>query len=199
MSGVRVLVGTRKGAFILMSDGNREKWDVSGPYFGGWEIYHLKGSPVDPNRIYVSQFSSWFGQIIQRSDDGGKTWGPIHIIAEDGANALNNPTAVVLRKTNRVILMYQRYAKGFDEHNAEPGFDGPHVCRTFTIHSDNNGLNWSQPIEITSQVKRPIEVTSTASGPGRGIQLTRGKHVGRILLPFNQGPYGHWKVYAGLL
>jgi photosystem II stability/assembly factor-like uncharacterized protein len=74
MSGVRVLVGTRKGAFILTSDGKREKWEVSGPHFAGWEIYHLKGSPVDPNRIYVSQTSGWFGQVIQRSDDGGKTW-----------------------------------------------------------------------------------------------------------------------------
>jgi len=74
MSGVRVLVGTKKGAFILTSDGKREKWEVSGPHFAGWEMYHLKGSPVDPNRIYASQTSGWFGQIIQRSDDGGKTW-----------------------------------------------------------------------------------------------------------------------------
>ncbi len=74
MSNVRVLVGTRKGAFILTSDGKREKWDVSGPHFAGWEIYHLKGSTVDPNRLYASQNSGWFGQIIQRSDDGGKTW-----------------------------------------------------------------------------------------------------------------------------
>jgi len=74
MSGVRVLVGTRKGAFILTSDGKRQRWDVSGPHFGGWEIYHMKGSPVDPNRIYASQSNSWFGQIIQRSNDGGKTW-----------------------------------------------------------------------------------------------------------------------------
>ena len=74
MSGVRLLVGTRKGAFILTSDGKREKWDVSGPHFAGWEIYHLKGSPADPNRLYASQTSGWFGQIIQRSDDGGKTW-----------------------------------------------------------------------------------------------------------------------------
>jgi len=74
MGKVRVLVGTRKGAFILTSDGKREKWDVSGPHFAGWEIYHLKGSPVNPNRIYASQTSGWFGQIIQRSDDGGKTW-----------------------------------------------------------------------------------------------------------------------------
>ncbi len=74
MSKVRVLVGTRKGAFILTSDGKRENWDVSGPHFAGWEMYHLKGSPADPNRIYASQSSGWFGQLIQRSDDGGKTW-----------------------------------------------------------------------------------------------------------------------------
>jgi photosystem II stability/assembly factor-like uncharacterized protein len=74
MGKVRVLVGTRKGAFILTADGKREKWDVSGPHFAGWEMYHLKGSPVDPNRIYASQTSGWFGQVIQRSDDGGKTW-----------------------------------------------------------------------------------------------------------------------------
>jgi len=74
MSTVRLLIGTRKGAFILTSDGMRKKWDVSSPHFGGWEMYHLKGSPADPNRLYASQTSSWFGQIIQRSDDGGKTW-----------------------------------------------------------------------------------------------------------------------------
>ena len=74
MSTVRLLVGTRKGAFILTADGKRKQWDVSGPHFAGWEMYHLKGSPVDPNRLYASQTSSWFGQIIQRSDDGGKTW-----------------------------------------------------------------------------------------------------------------------------
>ena len=74
MSGVRVLVGTRKGAFILSSDGKRKEWDVSGPHFAGWELYHVKGSPADPNRLYASQSSGWFGQIIQRSDDGGKTW-----------------------------------------------------------------------------------------------------------------------------
>ena len=74
MSGVRLLVGTRKGAFILTSDGKRQNWGVSGPHFAGWEMYHLKGSPVNPDRIYASQTSGWFGQIIQRSDDGGKTW-----------------------------------------------------------------------------------------------------------------------------
>ena len=76
-SGVRVLVGTRKGAFILTSDGKRQKWDVSGPHFAGWEIFHLKGSPADPNRLYASQSSGWGGQVIERSNDGGKTWEPV--------------------------------------------------------------------------------------------------------------------------
>src|SRR5262245_48491070 len=74
MSGVRVLVGTKKGAFVLTADGTRDRWKVSGPHFAGWEIYHMKGSPADPNRIYASQTSGWFGQIIQRSSDGGQTW-----------------------------------------------------------------------------------------------------------------------------
>jgi hypothetical protein len=74
MSAVRLLVGTRKGAFVLTSDGRRDNWKISGPHFAGWEIYHLKGSPADPNRIYASQSSGWFGQVIQRSNDGGNTW-----------------------------------------------------------------------------------------------------------------------------
>ena len=74
MSSVRVLVGTRKGAFLLTSDGKRKNWNVDGPHFAGWEIYHLKGSPADPGRLYASQSTGWFGQLIQRSSDGGKTW-----------------------------------------------------------------------------------------------------------------------------
>jgi photosystem II stability/assembly factor-like uncharacterized protein len=77
MSRVRILVGTRKGAFVLTADATRERWDISGPHFGGWEIYHLKGSPADPNRLYASQSSGWFGQQIQRSNDGGTTWEPV--------------------------------------------------------------------------------------------------------------------------
>ncbi|MDQ6649463.1 MAG: exo-alpha-sialidase [Actinomycetota bacterium] len=77
MSGVRVLVGTRKGAFVLSADGTRRDWRVDGPHFGGWEIYHLKGSPADPNRLYASQSTGWFGQLVQRSDDGGVTWRPM--------------------------------------------------------------------------------------------------------------------------
>src|ERR1700687_4489279 len=77
MSKVRVLVGTRKGAFVLTSDGKREKWDVSGPHFGGWGMFNIKGSPPDPDLLYASQSSGWSGQVMQRSNDGGKTWAPV--------------------------------------------------------------------------------------------------------------------------
>jgi photosystem II stability/assembly factor-like uncharacterized protein len=77
MTGVRLLVGTRKGAFTLTADGARRHWEVSGPHFGGWEIYHLNGSPADPDRLWASQSSGWFGQVIQRSDDGGRSWRPV--------------------------------------------------------------------------------------------------------------------------
>ena len=77
MSRVRLLVGTRKGAFVLTSDGKRRQWKLDGPFFGGWEVYHVKGSPADPDRLYASQSTGWFGQLIQRSNDGGRTWEPV--------------------------------------------------------------------------------------------------------------------------
>ena len=95
MSGVRVLVGTKKGAFILSADGKRNNWTVEGPFFAGWEIYHVKGSPVDPNRIYASQTSGWFGQVVQRSDDGGKTW------VQPGVSADEPPTSWPPKPSNR--------------------------------------------------------------------------------------------------
>ncbi len=77
VSGVRLLIGTQKGAFIATSDGRRRDWTITGPLFGGWEMYHLAGSPADPDRLYASQSSGWFGQVIQRSDDGGTSWEPL--------------------------------------------------------------------------------------------------------------------------
>jgi photosystem II stability/assembly factor-like uncharacterized protein len=100
MSGVRVLVGTRKGAFTLTSDGKRQRWNVSGPFFAGWEIYHMKGSPVDPTRIYASQTSGWFGQIIQRSDDGGKTW---HQPGTPAGEATTNPQGFPMGESNKFV------------------------------------------------------------------------------------------------
>ncbi len=97
MTTTRVLVGTKKGAFVLTSDGTRKTWKVDGPHFAGWEIYHMKGSPVDPDRIYVSQSSGWFGQIIQRSDDGGKTW------TTPGGEKMPEPAGPPAGQSNRFI------------------------------------------------------------------------------------------------
>jgi photosystem II stability/assembly factor-like uncharacterized protein len=120
MSKVRVLVGTRKGAFILSSDGKREKWDVSGPHFTGWEIYHMKGSPVDPDRIYASQTSGWFGQIIQRSDDGGKTWQQPGVPAGEPA-----PTAAGMPKPAPNKFVYDAAAKPLTTHQWYDGTQHP--------------------------------------------------------------------------
>ena len=97
MSKVRVLAGTRKGAFVLESDGKRKDWKVSGPHFTGWEIYHMKGSPADPNRIYASQSSGWFGQVIQRSNDGGKTW------EAPGGGVTMAPSGMPMGESNKFV------------------------------------------------------------------------------------------------
>src|SRR5881628_1198319 len=111
MSKIKVLVGTRKGAFVLTSDGARKRWKVSGPHFAGWEIYHMKASPVDPDRIYASQSSGWFGQIIQRSDDGGKTWNTPGSSGED----LKGPEGMPKGESNKFV------------YEGEPG---KHLCTT---------------------------------------------------------------------
>ena len=100
MSRVRVLVGTRKGAFVLTSDGKRQKWTIDGPHFAGWEIYHLKASPVDPDRIFASQSSGWFGQIIQRSDDGGKTW---HQPGTPAGEMTRSPEGFPMGESNKFV------------------------------------------------------------------------------------------------
>jgi len=136
--------------------------------------------------------------VLRRSADGGRSWGPVRTLFSDGDNALNNPCVVVLHTgehAGRVLLFWQRYLAGRDEHGAARGYDDPAVCRTFVAHSDDHGATWSAPREITRAVK-PEFATSTASGPGAALQLREGPHAGRVVLPLNCGPYGDWKVYA---
>ncbi|MCD6332065.1 MAG: exo-alpha-sialidase [Bacteroidales bacterium] len=134
--------------------------------------------------------------VLKRSQNRGASWLPLQVVAEDGANSLNNPLVVQDKKTGRVLLMYQRYPRSHDERSVGPGYESDTICRTYLIHSDDDGVHWSSPKDITRQVKRPTWVTSTASGPGNGIQLKHGAHKGRLIMPFNQGPYGKWRVYA---
>lgn len=134
--------------------------------------------------------------VMKRSNNNGRSWSKIQLIAEDGKNCLNNPMLVEVEETGRIILMYQRYPEGFHEREVLPGYVDSRVCRSFITYSDNDAKDWSTPRDITKSVKRPTWVTSIAGGPGIGIQLKKGKYRGRLIMPFNQGPAGKWKVYS---
>jgi photosystem II stability/assembly factor-like uncharacterized protein len=160
MTAIRVLVGTRKGAFLLTSDGKREKWKVEGPHFAGWEIYHMKGSPADPDRIFASQSSSWFGQIIQRSSDGGKTWetpgsGPDASQGELAKGESNKFVYDVSAETGKPITTHKWYDG--TQHpwefkrvwHLEPSLDDPDavyagVEDAALFRSTNGGQTWQE-------------------------------------------------------
>jgi sialidase-1 len=135
--------------------------------------------------------------LLKRSMDGGKTWGKLLIIAEDGEKSMNNPCAVVESRTGRVLLMIQSYPAGVRERdNIQTGIEGERIVRNLLLTSEDEGVTWSQPRDITRQTKRPEKVTTMAVGPGLGIQLRHGKHTGRLVFPFNEGPYGIWNIYT---
>jgi hypothetical protein len=160
MSGVRVLVGTKKGGFILTSDGTRKKWKVEGPLFAGWEIYHMKGSAVDPNRIYASQSSGWFGQIMQRSSDGGKTW------ETPGGGMQKSPHGFPMGESNKFVydtspetgkpitthLWYDNSQHPWEFKRVwhlEPSLTDPDVCYAGVedaglFKTTNGGVTWSE-------------------------------------------------------
>ena len=140
MSGVRVLVGTRKGAFVLTSDGKRQQWDVSGPHFGGWEVYHVKGSPADPNRLYASQSSGWFGQVIQRSNDGGRTWGCPVIVHRTNPD-FNDKEAIVADTSPTSPRVGNVYA-AWDINVRTGNTTRQHLV---VSRSNDNGASWSAP------------------------------------------------------
>lgn len=136
--------------------------------------------------------------LLKRSTDGGQTWSKLRIIAGDGEQSMNNPCAVVEQKTGKVLLMYQVYPAGVKERgkDLQTGYEGDRIVRNFLIFSNDEGVTWSPAIDVTRQTKRPEKVTTMAVGPGVGIQLRHGKHAGRILFPFNEGPYGVWNIYT---
>lgn len=136
--------------------------------------------------------------LLKRSSDGGKTWSKAAVIAQDGDSSMNNPCAVVERDSGQVLLMYQSYPAGIGEWSGKilPGHEGDRIVRNWLITSDDEGFSWSKPRDVTRQTKREKVVTTLASGPGIGIQLRHGKHKGRILIPFNEGPGGLWNIYT---
>ncbi len=136
--------------------------------------------------------------LLKCSPDRGRTWDPAHVIAADGANSLNNPTAVVDQTSGRIFLIYQRIPAHLKESSPQTatGYDGTNVYRNFLIWSDNEGTTWSPPLDVTRSTKHPTGATTIASGPGIGIQLTHGPHAGRLLFPFNEGPFWQWQNFA---
>jgi sialidase-1 len=136
--------------------------------------------------------------VFKRSTDGGRTWSALRVLRDDGANSLNNPTAVVEQQSGRVFLIYQRIPANLKEASKDvaTGLEGPNVYRNFLLTSDDDGVTWSKPLDVTGTTKRPERATTIASGPGIGIQLTRGAHQGRIIFPFNEGPFWKWQNFA---
>ncbi len=136
--------------------------------------------------------------ILSRSEDAGRTWSPMRIIFDDGGNSINNPCAVVDRKTGRVMIMVQTYPEAASEFSGKlrSGVVGDMIVRSFLLTSDDEGKTWSSPRDVTAQVKRAETVTTLSSGPGVGIQLKRGPHAGRLLIPFNEGPPTLWRIYT---
>jgi len=137
--------------------------------------------------------------ILKRSTNLGKTWGPLQLIADDGTNCLNNPCTVVDQKSGRIIVMFQSYPANHRETDGtiKPGLEGPDIVRNYVITSIDDGATWSPMRDVTRTTKHAERVTTVASGPGIGIQLQRSAHhLGRILMPFNEGPFGRWNVLA---
>lgn len=136
--------------------------------------------------------------VVKRSSDGGRSWGKIVVIAEDGDRSLNNPCVVADRGSGRLFMMYQSYPAGIKEGGREiqTGYDGDSIVRNILITSEDDGYTWSTPRDLTREVKRPARVTTIAGGPGIGIQARHGTHAGRLLFPFNEGPFGQWNIYS---
>lgn len=136
--------------------------------------------------------------VTKRSTDGGATWSKLKIIHNDGANSLNNPTAVVEQQSGRVFVMYQRIPAHLKEHSkgTATGIEGDNIYRNLLVWSDDDGLTWSKPQDITATTKRPDRATTICSGPGAAIQLTRGPHKGRLIFPFNEGPFWLWQNFS---
>lgn len=139
--------------------------------------------------------------VMRASADGGRSWGAMREVAAIDGRSLNNPCVVEVTRgprAGRAVLVFQSYPAGAQESKVAAGIDAPGTCHAHVTVSDDGGTTWSAPRDITRSVKRPPPVNTLASGPGAGIELRAGPHAGRLVVPFNQGPYGDWRVFMAV-
>jgi sialidase-1 len=138
--------------------------------------------------------------VISFSKDEGATWSKPRIAYEQGADSCNNPCLVQETKSGRIFLFYQVFPSGSHEFGGLPvGPADPKGNRSCFITSDDDGVTWSKPTDVSATLK-PDEAITTASGPGIGIQLKSGPKAGRLVIPFNSQDtkknFYNWIAYS---
>lgn len=133
--------------------------------------------------------------ILKRSADRGMTWDPLQVLDDQGADSLNDPMAVEIRRgpnRGRIHLFYMSFPEGCHTNCVKPGY-GPESSRNWTMTSDDGGRTWTAPKDITEVVRRPT--SSFAGSPGVGIQLQHRANAGRLVVPYRQGPLSRVQIY----
>jgi sialidase-1 len=132
-------------------------------------------------RRHASGDSGDIDLVCKRSTDGGQTWSPLQTIWDDGSNTCGNPCPVLDAQTGRICLL-MNWNRGDDTEPAIIAQRSQDTRRIFVSDSTDDGLTWSRPREITSQIK-PANWTWYATGPGAGVQIQHGPKAGRLVIP----------------
>ncbi|WP_184588421.1 sialidase family protein [Streptomyces violarus] len=130
--------------------------------------------------------------VLKRSTDGGRTWGPLQVVTEGAGDTHGNPAPVVDRRTGRILL-----AETFNTGRTDAGNCTVPCDRTPHLqHSDDDGRTWSKPRDLSDQILPAHWNSWYATGPVHGIQLTRGKHAGRLVFGVNTETWDGSRVTA---
>ncbi len=135
--------------------------------------------------------------LVSVSKDNGKTWSKPVVAAADPANGTyNNPYLIYDKDKGNIVLFFQYYPPGVSERgNIAPGWKDSKTLRNFVCTS-KNGKKWSKPKDVTSTTKHE-DATITCSGPNPGVQISRGKYKGRLVVVFNEAvKFGDWVLTA---
>ncbi|MGA5272160.1 glycoside hydrolase [Streptomyces lydicamycinicus] len=135
-------------------------------------------------RVSSAADSGTIHLVLKRSADGGRTWGPLQVVARNGTGTAGNPAPVALDSGPLLLLQVHNAADATEDRirrGQVPPADGRRVRLQY---SDDDGATWSPPREITDQVKQP-QWRWYATGPGHALQLRHGPYAGRLLVPAN--------------